>query len=382
MIYMFVEFHFSSLNGEGIENKKSQEEKMKKLLKFVLGIVVVILAIVGAGVGYLTAVEYRPEDVETLEVIGNASKKLSIKDKLSILTFNVGYGCNDKDSDFFMDGGKKVLGESKEVVEKNMKGIQSIIEEQNTDVVFLQEIDKKSKRAYKVPEIEYVKESFEEKGNLVYSRNYDCKYVPYPWPTTGLVNSGAVTLNSFEVIEASRYNLPTSYKWPIRVCQLKRGLLVERVPLDDSDKEVILVNLHLEAYDTAEGKTAQTKVLVDLLKSEYKKGNYVIAGGDFNQSLPDAGILDKYPIIDDSYYVAEEMDSSILPDTWQWAADTSKPSARLLNMPFDANNKNTQYYVIDGFILSPNVKLETIQTIDEKFAYSDHNPVRMEISFH
>lgn len=354
---------------------------MKKVVKFVLGIVLVIIALVAAGVGYLTAVEYRPEDVETLEVIGDASKKLSIKDKLSILTFNVGYGCNDKASDFFMDGGKKVLGESKEVVEKNMKGIQSIIEEQDTDVVFLQEIDKDSKRAYGVPQLEYAKDAFEGKGNLAYSRNYDCKYVPYPWPTTGRVNSGAVTLNSFEVTEASRYNLPTSYKWPVRACQLKRGLLVERVPLADSHKEVILINLHLEAYDTAEGKTAQTKVLVDLLQSEYEKGNYVIAGGDFNQSLPNAGILDKYPIIDDSYYVPEEMDASILPDSWQWAADASNPSARLLNMPFDPNNKNTQYYVIDGFILSPNVKLETVDTINEKFEYSDHNPVKMEISF-
>lgn len=354
---------------------------MKKALKIVLSIIVIILALLIVSVGYLTAVEYRPEDVEPLEVSGKASKKLSLKDKISIMTFNVGYGCNDKDSDFFMDGGKKVLGESKETVEKNMKGIQEIIEEENTNVVFLQEIDKDSKRAYGVPEISYAEAAFKEKGNLVYSRNYDCKYVPYPWPTTGRVNSGAVTLNVFDVSEASRYNLPTNYKWPVRVCQLKRGLLVERVPITDSDKELILINFHLEAYDTVEGKAAQTKVLVDLLQSEYEKGNYVIAGGDFNQSLPNAGILEKYPIIDDTYYVPEEVDASILPDSWQWAADASNPSARLLNMPYEPENDKTQYYVIDGFILSPNVKLESIKTLDKQFEYTDHNPVKMEVSF-
>lgn len=354
---------------------------MKKLLKIVLGIVLGIVALIAVAVGYLTAVEYRPEDIETLDVKGESSKKLNLKDKVSVLTFNVGYGCNDEKSDFFMDGGSKVLGESEEAVEKNMEGIKQIIEEQGTDVVFLQEIDKDSKRAYGVPEMDFVKKAFEGKGSCAYSRNYDCKYVPYPFPTTGRVNSGAVTLNSFEVKEAKRYNLPTNYKWPIRVCQLKRGLLVERVPLADSEKEVIFVNLHLEAYDTAEGKAAQTKVLVDLLQSEYEKGNYVIAGGDFNQSFPNAGTIEQYPIIDDTYYVPEEMDASILPDTWQWAVDTSKPSARLLNMPYNPEDEKTQYYVIDGFILSPNIKLEGIETLDKQFQYTDHNPVKLTISF-
>lgn len=355
---------------------------MKKLAKIVLGVVVGGVALVAGGIGYLTAVEYRPKEIEVLDVKGESSKKLKLKDKMSVLTFNVGYGCNDENSDFFLDGGSKIIGASKETVENNMKGIQKIIEEQDTDVVFLQEIDKDSKRAYGVPEIEYARKAFEEKGNVTYSRNYDCKYIPYPFPTmTGRVNSGAVTLNSFEVKEAERYNLPTNYKWPIRVCQLKRGLLVERVPLEDSDKEVVLVNLHLEAYDTAEGKTAQTKVLVDLLQSEYEKGNYVIAGGDFNQSFPNAGTLEKYPLIDSTYYVPEEMDASILPDTWQWAVDTTTPSARLLNMPYDKEDEKTQYYVIDGFILSPNVKLEEIKTLEEQFKYTDHNPVKLTISF-
>ena len=147
--------------------------------------------------------------MEVLDIKGEGSKKLKSTDEVSVLTFNVGYGCNDEKSDFFMDGGSKILGESKETVQKNMEGIQQTIEQQDTDVVFLQEIDKDSKRAYGVPEIDYAAKAFEGKGNYAYSRNYDCKYVPYPFlTTTGRVNSGAVTLNSFEVTEAERYNLP------------------------------------------------------------------------------------------------------------------------------------------------------------------------------
>ena len=48
--------------------------------------------------------------------------------------------------------------------------------------------------------------------------------------------------------------LPCPFSWPTRIANLKRCLLVERIPIADSDKELVLVNLHLEAYDDGEGK--------------------------------------------------------------------------------------------------------------------------------
>ena len=41
---------------------------------------------------------------------------------------------------------------------------------------------------------------------------------------------------------------------------------------------------------------------------------------------------------------------------------------------------NTQYYVIDGFILSPNVQLDEVKVLDEGFANSDHNPVSLQVT--
>ena len=57
-----------------------------------------------------------------------------------------------------------------------------------------------------------------------------------------------------------------------------------------SDKELVIVNVHLEAYDSGEGKEAQTKMLAELLKKEQEAGNYVIAGGDFNQAFSNVDI--------------------------------------------------------------------------------------------
>ena len=60
---------------------------------------------------------------------------------------------------------------------------------------------------------------------------------------------------------------------------------------------------------------------------------------------------------------------------WTFAYDLDSPSCRLLNQPYDKDDENTQHYVIDGFILSPNVELTNVQTLGLDFGSSDHNPV-------
>ena len=59
------------------------------------------------------------------------------------------------------------------------------------------------------------------------------------------------------------------------------------------------------------------------------------------------------------------------------ARQTAEPTCRLLDQPY---NENCQLYVIDGFILSPNVRLESVQTQDLNFENSDHNPVRLQVT--
>ncbi len=78
--------------------------------------------------------------------------------------------------------------------------------------------------------------------------------------------------------------------------------MVSRVPVEGSDKELVLVNLHLEAYDDGDGKAAQTQQLKKLLEEETEKGNYVIAGGDFNQEFSNYD-NSAYPIINDDVWI-------------------------------------------------------------------------------
>ena len=75
------------------------------------------------------------------------------------------------------------------------------------------------------------------------------------------------------------------------------------------------------------------------------------------------------------------LDEKLLPEGWTLAYDLSTPTCRLLNQPYDpADAEGTQYYVIDGLILSPNVKLGSAETVDAGFENSDHNPVKIAVT--
>ena len=78
------------------------------------------------------------------------------------------------------------------------------------------------------------------------------------------------------------------------------------------------------------------------------------------------------------------LDQSMLPagEGWQFVYSLDAPTCRLLNQPYDPEDvKNTQYYVIDGFIISPNVELVLVENLgDLDFANSDHNPVHIQVT--
>jgi endonuclease/exonuclease/phosphatase family metal-dependent hydrolase len=210
-----------------------------------------------------------------------------------------------------------------------------------------------------------------------FASNFLCPFVPIPvTDPMGKVDSGVMTLSNLSVSEAARLSLPSPFRWPISTCNLKRCLLATRIPVEGG-KELVVVNLHLEAFDDGAGKAAQTKVLADFLTKEYESGNYVVAGGDFNQWLPGVDQT-KYPARTTGAYIPGNVDRSILPEGWTFAADDSTPTCRSGDKPYDAANPENYFYVIDGFILSPNVSLKSVRALPLGFQFSDHNPVRIE----
>lgn len=341
----------------------------------VIGIIVAILVVfILALVAFLTVTEYNPPATQEIEIHGVARETLEPGQSVSVVTWNAGYGGLSRQADFFMDGGDGVRTVSHDGVLANLAGIEDELAALDPDFIFLQEVDQDSERTYGINERARIATAFAPAYASAYALNYDVAYVPYPLPPIGAVESGIMTLSRMQPSSAERVQLPCPFSWPVRLGNLKRCLLVERVPVQGGTAELVLVNLHLEAYDDGEGKEAQTAMLLQILQEEYAKGNYVIAGGDFNQSFPDG--TDRYPIASGADWTPGTLGD--LPAGWRYAWDSAAPTCRLLNQPYSAGSSGTQFYVIDGFILSPNVEPVSVRTQDAEFAVTDHNPVVLE----
>ncbi|MGN1307075.1 MAG: endonuclease/exonuclease/phosphatase family protein [Faecousia sp.] len=362
------------------KRKKSTARKVLRVFavigKLLLGVLLAVAVLAAGLVGYLTVTEYNPAHAELAERGANNALGKLTKTNLRLVTFNTGFGGLGEDADFFMDGGEGVNPTAQETVERNMIGIEEILSEQDADILLLQEVDTDSKRSFHLNQwlqYEYDLADYETR----FAMNYSCDYVPYPLnDRIGEVHSGIATYSRFDISSATRYSLPCPFSWPTRVANLKRCMLVTRTPIENKEQELVIVNFHLEAYDDGEGRTEQFEQLMEFIQAEYEKGNYVIAGGDFNQALPDT--LERYPMKATSEWTPNVLEE--LLEGWQYAYDESVPTCRLLNQPYQPSSEKTQYYVIDGFIVSPNVSVDRIETLDEGFVYSDHNPVVLDIT--
>jgi endonuclease/exonuclease/phosphatase family metal-dependent hydrolase len=352
-------------------------KRLRGLLRLlILLVTLVIIAAIGL-VAWLTITEYRPDDVETLSVTAGPRYDMAqIGTRYKIVTLNVGYGGLGREEDSFMDGGTGVMPKSKTEVEDNLSALLGVLSAQNADLCLLQETDLSSKRSYYINEVEYFSGGLTMGSAFAY--NFKCSYVPYPWPTIGKVESGLTTLSNLAVTKATRESLPVPFSWPTRVANLKRCLLVERLPIQGSDKSLVLVNLHLEAYSSQEGRQKQMEQLSSLITAELASGNYVIAGGDFNQSFP--GTVEKYPLPANAVWEPGQLAETDLPEGFSFAFDMSVPTCRSLDAPYDGNRDTLVAYVIDGFIVSSNVKVNSVETVDLNFRNTDHQPVAMEFT--
>ena len=358
-------------------------KKKHKVLKIVLlcvgGLLVTVLALVGGFLIFATATTLQVKDQEDMKINGTVETKVDKSNELKLLTWNVGYGGLDERQDCYFDGGKGVDGESKEVVNENILAMKNKIAEIDPDIFYLQEVDVDSKRSYEVDELKSFQESFSENNyNNSYAPNFRAGFVPIPlYNPLGKVDAGIASFSKYKVSSATRIQLPIPFSWPVSLLNLKRCLLVNRSPIDGSDKELVTINLHLEAYDDGEGKAKQLKQLMDIMKEEYEKGNYVIAGGDFNQTFSNIDYA-KYPKMND--WVCPIINAEDYPD-FSFNMDDSIPTCRSLYKTYaDSDKSNHQYYMIDGFITSNNITVNKIETLDLGFKNTDHNPVVMKVS--
>ena len=366
--------------------------KAKKALKIslftLLGIVGLVVLILVGYVIYLSATFYRIRDNLLLDITNSQTSQVSIGEDYTITTYNIGFGAYSQDFDFFMDSGQmldgtKVSGsgsraKNKQTVLDNTTGALQIIQNQDTDFAFFQEVDTHSDRSHFVNQYEMLQNGLGADYSSVYASNFHSGYLFYPLTNPhGSVNSGIATFSKYQIAESVRRSFPIDMGFFNKFFDLDRCFVVNRLNIEGSDKQLVLINLHMSAYDEG-GKirAKQLELLKTILSEEYELGNYVIAGGDWNHDIADSlNTFDTQQTVPS--WVAQITEED-LPDGFSFASSKNAPTCRSTDKK---NEKGVNYsVVIDGFIVSNNVSVSLIENIDTDFMYSDHNPVKMTFS--
>lgn len=373
---------------------------IKRILKILSLVVLSIISFALLFILTLQVFEYQPDDLTTIPIHYDGEDSFSfveLDQVIRIMSFNIGYASLSETEDFAMDGGTKGRMDSKQGVLDNMSGILNLMEQASADIYLLQEVDVDSARSYRVPQYTMIQNQFSMPSTLGY--NYRVLFVPFPFnprQMMGQVNSGVVSLFQFPVQSATRIQLPGAFDWPLRLANLKRCIVVHRLNIAGSTKQLVVINVHLSAYDDGTMRLQEMAKLQEIMLAEYQAGHYVVVGGDFNQSFPGTYSItgqdeqgkpiysfDPFPLRNPTFWQAYGMDDTWFNDhgfTFGFEPGFPTPTCRLLHQPYDTENpENNQYYYIDGFIVSNNVWIESVQVVNQQFKYSDHNPVVMEI---
>ena len=349
---------------------------MNKPLKIILLVLAALVLLVVGYLAYVLIDYHRLGDMD-LEVDRQVLQPAETGREYHLLSYNIGFGAYEPDYGFFMDGGTESWAWSQERLTDNIGNIGSFLSQQHADFYLIQEVDRDSTRSYHVDEAALLREALPEYDGT-WAQNYDSPFLMYPLRHPhGASVSGLMTLSAMTVDSARRVELPIE-AGVMKLVDLDRCYSVHRIPTADG-RELVLYNVHLSAY-TSDGTIAveQLELLRADMQAEYEKGNWCIAGGDFNKDL--LGQSEEiFGGSAEGYTWAQPLPEGIWDGTnLSLVAPLDEtdpvPSCRNADAPY---HEGQYVLTVDGFVVSDNVTVEQAVVEDTGFAWSDHNPVSM-----
>lgn len=369
---------------------------MTKALKIVawtlLGIIALIVLIFVGYVVYLCCQYYRIADDLSIEISNNQTETVSVGSSYTITTYNIGFGAYSQDFSFFMDSGelldgtkttgKHSVAKNKDTVIANTTGAINTINEIAPDFAFFQEVDTRADRSHKVNQYKMIQDNFANYSSASASI-FHSGYLFYPLTEPhGASDSVIATISKYKIESGVRKSFPIDESFPAKFFDLDRCFSAYTLPINGSDKKLVLINLHMSAYDEG-GKIReqQLALLSSYLTTQYNLGNYIIAGGDWNHDVADSinSFATKEKVPD---WVRTISDDEI-PEHFNFAKTTNAPTCRSTDIAYTKNSNGdlvNYTVVVDGFLVSDNITINAVQNIDTQFMYSDHNPVKMQFT--
>lgn len=367
--------------------------KIRKGLLVAMIVVGVVLAIVGSYLTYLQVNYTRIPDNTPVQNEGATPQttELRLNTPYTAMTYNIGFGAYTPDYTFFMDtgtmeDGTPTRGEhgvavSEESVASCTQGAievaRGIADGKPADLMLFQEVDTDSTRSHHVNQHAMIEEAFPTCAAF-YAENFHSGFLVYPIPEFhGSVRAGLLSLSDAQAT-AVRRSYPIDESFPLRYTDLDRCFCVMRMPVEGG-RELVLINSHMSAYD--EGgvvRAQQMELFRGVIADEYAKGNYVVAGGDWNHALCDSQELyESDQLVPDWVSLFDE---SALPPGFRVVQPLNLAevaTCRGADIPYESGT--TYEVTVDGFVVSDNVRAEA-RNVDTGYAFSDHNPVLLNFS--
>ncbi len=337
-------------------------------------IILVVIAIGIIYVSYMTLSVYSPKEKEELTIYGDGKEKIKTDKCFKLITFNIGYCGLDKGQDFFWDGGTMSRSSSKEQTIVNLNNITNFLISEHPDFIFLQEVDTKSTRSFNINEVEIFRKTISDYQSA-FAIDHKVNWVPYPLKRPlGSTKAGLMTFSKYKVNSSIRFSLPGKGKWPKKIFDLDKCFLESRIMVENN-KELVIINTHLTAFDKgARVRERQLFMLKMHIIKEYKLGNYVLVGGDWNYSLPDTNPY-AFKSKESWPYWLYKMPDSFKPNHYSWGVNNEYYTVRTNSKPYIEGENFTA--IIDGFLVSDNIEIVRVYNHRLEFENSDHNPVEI-----
>lgn len=209
------------------------------------------------------------------------------KERLKLLTWNLKFG--GARIDFFIDGhGDRVLMTSEEVL-TNLDAIAEAINSIDPDVLFVQEIDRFSRRVAGIDQFELLFEKTRFRY-AAFSSQWRSTYIPSRG--IGPVNMGNGIFAKYPLKDVQRLSLPPISEQDelTRYFYLKRNIMVGTMEVPGFE-ELTLVNCHAAAFAQDNTKEKHLGLLFSELKRINRSGRMFVLGADLNAVPPDTKIL-------------------------------------------------------------------------------------------
>ena len=255
---------------------------MKRFLKYFSRFL--LLFIIAFVLFFFWASSSTLDEKEYSKLKANQFENITDTDSIfSIVTYNIGY----------LSGMTNNLPvpKPKELFDKNLAKVLLETKKVNPDIIAFQEIDYTASRSYEVnQQNEIEKLGYNYAAEAV---NWDETYVPFPyWPPSmhfGKVVSGQSIISKYPLKEHQRIVLERVSDAPFYRDAFYIERLAQVVKVTLNGQEVVLINVHLEAFDTQTRKNQFEEVLA--IFNTYKEEYPTILLGDFNSRARDTNAI-------------------------------------------------------------------------------------------